>query len=799
MEYTFFSGNNSPFSNWYPAKFTSDNKKFNCTEQYMMWSKAILFGDKEIAAKILKSTSPKEHKALGRKVKNFNPNIWDQNKENIVLKALRAKFSQNPELMKTLENTHPTLLVEASPWDRIWGIGYNEKTATQVDPSKWGENLLGKLLTQVRDENTSHKMHKSTETPNFEELSEKINAMNMIDLKEYFDNEKLSLLHNLKLYLDDLYYNTGETTVEDIKYDLLKDVLKARDPKYVPKVGAKLREGDNRVKLPFWLGSADKITPNESDTLDKWKKNNRADQYVVSAKLDGVSCLLVNKNDVLNLYTRGDGEIGADISYLAKYFNIPKLKVEIAVRGELIIQKSVFEKKHKSVYKNPRNMVSGLLGGKTARAGLEDIHFIVYEIVGDNMPEPSKQLKKLTKLGFEVVQHEIVPSLTMNELAEMYPRFREESKYELDGLIVQSNNPYDRNFSGNPDYMFAFKMMTEDAVYETTVKEIEWNTSKWGQLKPVVIVEPVEAAGVTMTRATAHNAKFVQDNNLGPGAIIKITRSKEVIPYIVDVVIQADEPQMPNVEYIWDKTHVNISVKTYDDTMCVKLISGFFSKLGIKHVSEATVSKMFANGLDNLIKIVSANKKRLLEVPEFQQKSAERIYTNIHNGLQNVKLSSVLGASGVLGFGIGTRRMDALLLDIPDILTVYKKKSRKDMRDSIMKVEGFSYITADKIAKNLKYADLLIKKLSKYATFQQEVRVSNSLQGQRIVMTGFRDKNMEESIAERGGKVIGSVSKNTTILVVAKKEGKLTGKLQKASDLGIPIYEREEFVKKYII
>ena len=207
---------------------------------------------------------------------------------------------------------------------------------------------------------------------------------------------------------------------------------------------------------------------------------------------------------------------------------------------------------------------------------------------------------------------------------------------------------------------------------------------------------------------------------------------------------------------------------------------------------------MFAFGLNNLIKIISASKKTLLEVPEFQEKSADRIYTNIHTGLQNVKISTVLGASGVLGFGIGTKRMDSLFLDIPNILTIYKKKTHEETRDIIMKVEGFSYITADKIATNLKYADLFIKKLGKYATFQEEVRVSDSLKGHKIVMTGFRDKNLEDSISERGGKVVGSVSKNTTILVVAKKVNKLTGKLQKASELGIPIYERDEFTKKYI-
>lgn len=628
-----------------------------------------------------------------------------------------------------------------------------------------------------------------------EKIVKKISGMNMKDLREYFRTENLEILHSLKIHLDDIYYNSGETTLEDLKYDLLKDILKKRDPTYVPPVGATLREGDNRVELPFWMGSADKITPEEPDQIKSWTNKNPR-PYILSEKLDGVSCLLAYADGSIKLYTRGDGVIGADISYLANYFNIPKLKSDIIIRGELIIPKKVFEKKYSGVYKNPRNMVSGLIGGKTSRKGLEDIHYVVYEIVGDNMQKLSDQLKILKSLGFEVVKYKKVDTINVSILENTLVEFKKESNYDMDGLIVHTDTPYDRNTSGNPDYMFAFKIPTES--FKTKVIDIEWNVSKWGQLKPVVLVEPVKYEGITMTRATAHNAKYVFENFLGPGAVVQITRSKEVIPYIVSVVKPADEPRMPEVEYVWDKNKVNISVKKYDDLMCVKLISGFFAKLGIKHVSEATVSKLFAAGLDNLIKIISADKKKLSKVPEFGEKSVDRIYTNIRNGLQNIKLSTVIGASGVLGFGIGERRMEALFLDIPDILAKSKTMTVSQMRDEIMKVEGFSYITASKIAPNLRYANLFIERLGKYATFQTNSRVSNSLIGQKIVMTGFRDKKLEDDIASRGGKVVGSVSKNTTALIVARKNNALTGKSQKAHELKIPIYEKAEFIKEFI-
>lgn len=615
-------------------------------------------------------------------------------------------------------------------------------------------------------------------------------------LKEYLKNQDVKLLEKVKVQLDDLYYNTGDSIVSDENYDILKDILSGMG-KVLP-VGAKLREGENRAELPFWLGSADKITPNEPEVLKRWLVNNRAGGYIVSEKLDGVSCLLIFDGK-LKLYTRGDGVIGADISNLASYFKIPKLKEHIAIRGELIIKKRDFENKHKNTYKNPRNMVSGLISGKTVRKGLEDVQFVTYEIVGDGtMDKPGVQMMYLQNLGFQVAKHEEVKELSIANLSALLKKFKAVSEYEIDGIIVQSNLPYDRNTSGNPDYTFAFKMLFEDAVKETVVLSVEWNISKWGQLKPVVIVEPVELSGVTITRATAHNAKYVEDNSLGAGSIIKITRSKDVIPYIVEVV-SSTEAEMPDIPYTWDKTHVNISVEDFqENTICVKLIAGIFEKLGIKHVSEATVSKMFEDGLDNFFKIITADKERLLRIPEFQERSAERIYTNIRNGLENVKISTILGASGVLGFGVGRKRIDVLLLNIPDILEIYKTKSREQMKRMIMQVEGFSDIMAEKIVKNLKYADQLITKLGKYATFREEKRVSDNLVGQKFVMSGFRDKELEQSITERGGQVTGTVTGKTSGLILQQKTDKLTGKPEKAQQLGIPIYSRDEFIQKFL-
>ena len=151
--FTFFFRPEAVFSQWHPARFELGGHVFTCAEQYMMYGKAVLFGDAEIAAEILGATAPKQHKALGRKVRNFDDILWKVRREQIVSDGSRAKFTQNPALQHALLETAGTELVEASPFDRIWGIGLNATDPRAEDPSRWrGQNLLGKILTRLRDE-----------------------------------------------------------------------------------------------------------------------------------------------------------------------------------------------------------------------------------------------------------------------------------------------------------------------------------------------------------------------------------------------------------------------------------------------------------------------------------------------------------------------------------------------------------------------------------------------------------------------------------------------------------------------
>ncbi len=149
IEYHFFW--NGPFSNWYFSEFVIDNIKFIGGEQYMMYQKAIVFNDTDTAEKIMEEIFPNKQKSLGRLVKNYDDKVWAEKRYELVKKGLREKFNQNQSLKNKLKSYQGCIFVEASPYDRIWGIGFYDDVALQhID--EWGQNLLGKILTELSNE-----------------------------------------------------------------------------------------------------------------------------------------------------------------------------------------------------------------------------------------------------------------------------------------------------------------------------------------------------------------------------------------------------------------------------------------------------------------------------------------------------------------------------------------------------------------------------------------------------------------------------------------------------------------------
>ncbi|AYV79438.1 MAG: NAD-dependent DNA ligase [Faunusvirus sp.] len=608
-------------------------------------------------------------------------------------------------------------------------------------------------------------------------------------------------------YTADKYYNSDESVVSDAVYDMLIDSLKERDPANaaLTAVGASI-QSKNKVTLPYYMGSMDKITP-ERHNFTKWCDEFKG-SYVLSDKLDGISALLIMHNHKMKLYTRGDGSEGQNITAILPYINIYKRSVRVempnkcAIRGELIMSIKNFEK-YKTTKKNPRNTVSGLVNSKTLDTTmLGEVDLVCYEVIHPVM-KISDQLLQLEMWGLHTVHYDIYKTVTIDDLKKYLERRKKHSAYEIDGVIVADDHLHRRIKSGNPKYALAFKFNNLDLGAIVTVKEVEWRVSKDGYIKPVVIFDPVTINGVEISRATAYNAKYVLENSIGPGAVLKIIRSGDVIPKIIEIVKRSKKIEMPSISHKWNKSGVDL---VYDDSkqdvaveksILVKNITFFFKKLGVKHVDGAIVRKIIEAGYDTVQKIISASENDLLKVENFSNTMAHKVYTNIQTSIKNVDIVRLVAASNVFGHGLAEKKLKLIFQEHSDILD--RKISKIEMIELISKIKGFDTITATKFAENIdKFKKFL--KLLKGVNVVYPIHAAHNKSGifcgQIIVFTGFRNKEWEAAIQHEGGIISTSVSKNTT-LVVTNDIGSTSGKVAKARELGITIIDLDTFAKKY--
>jgi DNA ligase (NAD+) len=617
-------------------------------------------------------------------------------------------------------------------------------------------------------------------------------------------------------FASDKYYNTDTPIINDQIYDLLIDFLKARDPKskILKNIGASVKS-KNKVKLDYWLGSMDKIKPSDPKHFENWKKKYKK-PYYLSDKLDGVSALLIyDKKEQIKLFTRGTATEGQNISNLVKYLKLPnweeiskfvkqmKLNPDhpdnlIALRGELIIPTKIFEKNWGDKLKNARNSVSGLVNSKNVNPDLaSDTHLLLYEIV-DPFLKMEDQFKFINEMGFETVKNKKVDEISFEILSKYLLDRRTKGEYTVDGIIVTNNEKHDRNIDGNPEYAFAFKDVLEDQKAQSKILEVEWNISKNSYLNPTVIIEPVQVGGVEIKRVTAHNAKFVVENGLGKGAIIEIIRSGDVIPYIQKV-IKKVKPDLPKGKWHWNETEVDIiSDETDNNDLTIKNIHFFFSSLDTKGLGEKNVEKIFNSGLDSIDKILKAKEIDFLKVEGFKEKTASNLVNAIKESLTDINLAKLMAASNKLGEGMGERRMKQVLTTYPNLLKDYKKWSKEEFIDKIKKIDGWEEKTSSLLVNNFEEFINFYEKIKAFVKIEKQKEIKESaLTGKTMVISGFRDANLQEMLEGMGVKISSSVSKNTNYLIVKDKETleEATGKIQKAKELGIEILTKEELLK----
>ncbi len=638
----------------------------------------------------------------------------------------------------------------------------------------------------------------------------------VLDVASKFTVEELESAIN---FAADKYYNTSKSVISDAVYDILIDFLKLKSPKssVLKNIGAKVKT-KNKVTLDYWLGSMDKIKPPQTNQLNIWTKKYKK-PYNFSDKLDGVSALLIyRENGSINMYTRGTATEGTDITHLVKYLDLPtfenvkkyctKNKISgdsnlIAFRGELIIKESVFQKRWSKTLKNGRNSVAGLVNSKTINPELAtDTDLVLYEVVDPFYPI-EKQLKITSDIGFNTVTNKMIDSdLSFESLSKYLKERRSKSDYQIDGIIVTSMGKHDRNVDGNPEYAFAFKDILEDQMAKSIVEKVEWKVSKDGFINPTVLFKPVNIGGVEIKRATGFNAKFIVDNVLGPGAEIELIRSGDVIPYIKNVLkpAKSGKPDMPDVKYVWNKNNIDILIDDVSSNQDVKLknIYFFFSTLDTKGLGEKNIEKIVDSGLDTIPKILAATHDDFLDVEGFKEKTAQNLVESIKKSVTNIPLSKLMAASNKMGPGLGEERMKQVLGSYPNIMTEYKKWSKQEFIDNIKKINSWEEKTATLLVSNFGDFIKFYDSVKKYITIEIKKKVTKGqFTDKTIVLTGFRDKELQEQIEAQGGKIGSSVSKNTDYLVVKDQEtiDNPTDKISKATSIGVTIITKDKLIK----
>ncbi len=614
--------------------------------------------------------------------------------------------------------------------------------------------------------------------------------------------EELSALITLA---NDAYYCNQAPLMTDNEYDILREYILAKYPNNEAALAGHtqcLIPEKNKVKLPYEMWSMDKIKP-DTAALEKWQQTYSG-PYILSCKLDGVSGLYSTEGPKPKLYTRGNGLIGQDISHLIPFLRLPALKNSV-VRGEFIVPKAVFKEKYSPDFANPRNFVAGIINQKKPDPlRCADVDFVVYEVLQPIL-KPSAQMAYLTQSGFKVVNYTTTPVLSNQLLSDLLIEWRTNYAYEIDGVICLNDEIYPRQ-TGNPAHAFAFKMVLSDQIAEAKVVGVIWTASKDGYLKPRVQIEPINLGGVKIEYATGFNAKFIVDQKIGMGALIRLTRSGDVIPHIIAVIQPAAEPQMPLQPYDWNETHVDIMLQNKADDLTVKEknLTYFFTNLEVEGLGAGNAKKIIAAGFDTVPKILAMEEADFLKVAGFKQKMATKIKASIQEQITKATLPELMHATNLFGRGFGTKKFQLILAAEPNILLTPDDDSIDEKVKRVSQIEGMAKKTAEQFIKQvpvflafLKETNLLAKlQMSQTNEANDSKDKTHPLYGKQFVMTGFRDKVLLEKLLAVGAEQGSGVRKNTFVLLV-KDPLEETSKTVEAKALGIPILTPAELMLKY--
>ena len=605
---------------------------------------------------------------------------------------------------------------------------------------------------------------------------------------------------------NDIYYN-NVSELKDYAYDTLVYYLnkkyKVKD-KRLNQIGAIPRE-KIRTKLPFYMPSLNKVKVNDLP------KHLDFSDVVWSLKLDGVSGMVVYKDgEVDKVFLRGNGDIGGDISYVKSQIKFPTITQNqyknIVVRGEFIISKEDF-KQYSSSSSNPRNFVSGALNS-VYDSDLSNISFVTFDIVSNGMkelPKPSKSFQILESLSFNVVKHGKIENPLSYQIVHLYRTEYNDHSYNIDGVVLAQNR--NRNVPDtltNPTDTVAFKMNLEEQIRDSKILNISWQISRHGRIVPVAEFEPVFIEGVRIHRATAHNAyTCVKKWKLGEGVSIKVTRSGGVIPQIVDVTVDENvTPILPDQTYPWKWQGRDIVL--VDPEACeevhIKRQIYFFQTLSIPGIREGMIRRMWENELDNLQDIIRADEKKFKGVRGIGAKKSQKFVVDIKEGISKARLYRLMMASCCFKKEMGKTFMRTISTEIPDVICI---DDMEELGKKLIKIKGIGAKRSETFLSGLdKFKNFIVDFKEIYNNNLEHIKIiqqqgyNKKVQEKKFVFTNLDDDLLEDYIIDHKGDVGKTVNKNTDAVICGNLLS-LTTKMEKAIELGVDIYTKEEFIQRY--
>lgn len=644
------------------------------------------------------------------------------------------------------------------------------------------------------------------------------------------------------------YYN-GESTMTDIEYDKLFDELKSLEERTgliysnspTQKVGATVLDHLTKKTIDIQpMLSLDKVHSAE-EVVEFAKKKT----MVAMLKCDGLSVRLIYKNGKFeSANTRGDGEVGVDITEHIKQFlnvplTIPKHKGEtLIVDGEAIIKLRDFELINKNgQFKNPRNTAAGTLNSlDTSVVKERRLSFIAWDIIGGIVTNSmERKLLTLIELGFETVPFGIVDNPNIDDVEQLNTQLPSMEFHDIpsDGVVWKYDDLAYGKSLGKTSHHFnwAVAWKPEIETFETRLLGIDWTMGRTGVLTPVAVFEPVDDGESVIERASLHNLSILVELLGGApcvGQKIEIYKANMIIPQV----LKADKNNLTSC-YATDKfghkliewDYPTISFPTvcpicggmvkiaqeYDtktlvciNTLCegklVNRLDHFAGKKGldIKGLSKATLDKLIEWGWVNepadLYKLAD-HRDEWIQKTGFGVKSVDNILSAIEDS-RHPTLDQFISSLGIPLIGKTVSK------DLLNYIESYEDLKEKAISKwDFTKIDGFAYSKANAIwSFDFSEADR-VREFMEF-TVEEKVEVVNNLEDLTIVITGklnsFKNRaELQEVIESRGGKVVGSVSKNTKYLINNDTQSN-SSKNVTAKKLGIPIISEEEFKQKFL-